>query len=252
MRNNLRTSYWNGTLKISDELLEKFIENGILLEKPTRIKATVQEKYEFLTSMIGKDEEELKQAKMESGMTYSGAKKDLQRRYNIGKLDLTPEQIEYLKQNNILILSQKEKENIKEQYKIPTIHINKIVKEYGSIENFWDKYKRGECDYDFRIKHAGDVFVGARGIFMSEKDMTVKQKLEYASLCHAIWGKKIGLGEYVNVDELSKILSGINENDQKVIKARFMPEDGQYRSLEAVGKEYFDRNFWKCCETKRE
>lgn len=243
MRNTLRTSYWNGTLKISDELLEKFIENGIIVEKATRIRTTVQDKYEFLTSMIGKDAEEIRQAKMESGLTYGKARAYLQHLYNTGRLDLTPEQIEYLKQNNILNLSQKEKENIKEQYEIPKKHITKIVKEYGSFEDFLDKYKRGECDYDFSIKYKGDVFVGARAIVVSEKDMTVKQKLLYTSLCNAILGEKIGLGSYINVDEIPKILSELNEDDQKIIRARFMPEDGQYRNLEYVGKEYFGRNF---------
>ena len=251
MRNNLRASYWNGTLKISDELLEKFIENGIIIEKPTRIRTTVQEKYEFLISMIGKDEEELKQAKMESGLTYGEARSYMQNLYNTGKIDLTPEQIEYLKQNSILNLSQKDRENIKEQYGIPEKHIKKIVKEYGSFENFLDKFKRGECDYDFRIKYKGDVFVGAREIIVSEKDMTVKQKLWYTSLCNVILGEKIGLGSYINVDEISKLLSELNEDEQKVIRARFMPEDGQFRSLEDVGKKYFGRHFRKCCKTKR-
>ena len=251
MRNNLRTNYWNGTLKISDELLEKFIENGIIIEKPTRIRTTVQEKYEFLISMVGKDIEELKQAKMESGLTYRGARAYMQHLYNTGEIDLTPEQIEYLKQNGILNLSKKEKRNIMEQYGIPEKHITKIVKEYGSFENFLDKFKRGECDYDFSNKYKGDVFVGARAIVISEKDMTVKQKLGYIRLCQGVLGEKIGLGSYINVDEIPKLLSELNEDEQKVIRARFIPEDGQFRSLEDVGKKYFGRNFKKCCKTKR-
>ena len=81
--------------------------------------------------------------------------------------------------------------------------------------------------------------------------MTVKQKLWYTSLCNVILGEKIGLGSYINVDEIPKILSELNEDEQKVIRARFMPEDGQYRSLEGVGKKYFGRHFRKCCKTKR-
>lgn len=251
MRNNLRTSYWNGTLKISDELLEKFIENGIIIEKPTRIRTTVQEKYEFLISMIGKDKEEVGQAKMESGLTYGEVRAYMQHLYNTGKINLTSEQIEYLKQNGILNLSKKEKRNIMEQYGIPEKHITKIVKEYGSFENFLDKFKRGECDYDFSNKYKGDVFVGARAIVISEKDMTVKQKLGYIRLCQGVLGEKIGLGSYINVDEIPKLLSELNEDEQKVIRARFIPEDGQFRSLEDVGKKYFGRNFKKCCKTKR-
>lgn len=250
MRNNLRTSYWNGTLKISDELLEKFIENGIITEKPTKIRTTVQEKYAFLISMIGKDQEELNQAKMKSGLTYGEARAHMQHLYNTGKIDLTPEQIENLKQNGILYPSKKEKENIKEQYGISKKDIVKIIKEYGSLENFLDKFKRGECDYDFRIKYKGDVFVGARAIVVSEKDMTVKQKLWYTMLCQGI-GEKIGLGSYINADEIPKLLSKLNEDDQKVIRARFIPENGQYRTLEYVGKKYFGRPFKRCCKKKR-
>ena len=119
MRNNLRSAYWNGTLKIDEETLEKFKKIGIIIEKPTRIKTSTQEKYDFLISMIGKNKEELKHAKMESGLTYNAARNSIQHLYNAGELDLTQEQIEVLKRNRIINLSSHELEDVEKRYDIP-------------------------------------------------------------------------------------------------------------------------------------
>lgn len=116
MRTNLRASYWKGTLRIADETLKKFIEKGIIIEKPERIRTSAEEKYEFLVSMIGKDEEELKQARMYTGLTYADARDDIQYNYNKGRLNLSPEQIDILKQNGILHLSAQEREQLSNQY----------------------------------------------------------------------------------------------------------------------------------------
>lgn len=58
MRANLRDSYWNQTLKIDGEILEKLKENGIIVEKPETIRTSMQEKYEFLASAKREKEEE--------------------------------------------------------------------------------------------------------------------------------------------------------------------------------------------------
>lgn len=257
MRNNLRAQYWNGTLKISDELLKKFLESGIIIEKPSIIRTTTQEKYDFLVSTIGKNKAELEQSKMKSGMSYDNVIKYMQHMYNSGELDLTAEQIEYLKQNGILNLSSKDKEeiidNVKKQYgeEIPEKDIIKIVKEYGSFDNFLDKFKRGECDYEFKNKCIGDVFVGERAIVVSENDMTVKQKAKYVGLCNYIYGEKIGLDSYINADELRKLVSELSEDDQKIIKEKYMPQDGDFKTLEEISKKYFGRNFKGGYEKKR-
>ncbi len=237
MRVNLRTSYWSGTLNIDDELLQKFKEYGIIIEKPTRIRTTTQEKYDFLISMIGKKEKELRSEKMESGLTYSSARNYIQNLYNRGKLDLSPEQIEILKKNNILNISTQEMEKIEKQYGFPKKYANFIVQEYGSVENYIEMFKRGECDFRFNE----EIFIGATTVAVSEKDMTVKQKLLYQRLCSAIMRNEeiVGLGSYINVDALEEALSELTEEEQKIIRLRFGLDDGLPKTLEDVAKNYF-------------
>ena len=148
MRANLRTNYWNGVLKIDNELLQKFIDAGII-EKPERIRTTAQQKYDFLVSMIGNDEEELKSAKMESGLSYKDVRTSIQHLYNSGKLDLNPEQIKVLKDNGFLNLSANEIKGLESKYGISSRDVKKITNEYGDIDEFMEKFKRGEIDYQF-------------------------------------------------------------------------------------------------------
>ena len=244
MRNNLRSAYWNGTLKIDEETLEKFKKIGIIIEKPTRIRTSTQEKYDFLISMIGKNKEELKHAKMESGLTYYGARSSIQYLYNAGELDLTQEQIEVLKRNRIINLSSHELEDAEKRYDIPQKHIKKIWKEYGSFDDFMEKYKRREVEYDF----GKDIFVGGRCIALSEKDITVMQKLRYCKLCEAFgldffvyryYEKDINyMNSYINVDEIDRALNELSEKEQKALKLRYGLYDGNTRTLEEMGKEF--------------
>ena len=244
MRNNLRSAYWNGTLKIDEETLEKFKKIGIIIEKPTRIKTSTQEKYDFLISMIGKNKEELKHAKMEFGLTYNAARNSIQHLYNAGELDLTQEQIEVLKRNRIVNLSSHELEDVEKRYDIPQKYIKKIWKEYGSFDDFMEKYKRREVDYDF----GKDIFVGERCVALSEKDMTVMQKLRYCKLCEVFdldflvyryYKKDINyMNLYINIDEIDRALNELSEKEQKALKLRYGLYDGNTRTLEEMGKEF--------------
>ena len=244
MRNNLRSAYWNGTLKIDEETLEKFKKIGIILEKPTRIKTSTQEKYDFLISMIGKNKEELKHAKMESGLTYNAARNSIQHLYNAGELDLTQEQIEVLKRNRIINLSSHELEDVEKRYDIPQKYIKKIWKEYGSFDDFMEKYKRREVDYDF----GKDIFVGGRCVALSEKDITVMQKLRYCKLCEVFdldflvyryYKKDINyMNLYINIDEIDRALNELSEKEQKALKLRYGLYDGNTKTLEEMGKEF--------------
>ena len=70
MKASLRRQYYKGILKIEDELLEAFLESGILCEEKERIRTSPQEKYDFLMSLVGKNEEEIKNATMYSRITF--------------------------------------------------------------------------------------------------------------------------------------------------------------------------------------
>lgn len=237
MRANLRANYWNGALKIDNELLQKFIDAGIIIEKPERIRTTLQEKYDFLISMIGKSEEELKNAKMESGLSYTDARKWIQRQYNSGKLDLKPEQIKILKDNGFLSLSTDEIKGLENKYGISSRDVKKISNDYGDIDEFMEKFKRGEIDYQF----LEGTFVGARDIILSEKDLTVKQKKAYVDLIYKIY--KLDEQEHgnfnriINIDELDECIQRLGYRDRDIIIKRF-GLDGKRYSCEEIGRLY--------------
>ena len=108
LRNNLRQMYYNGTLNIDNNLLDKFIKVGIIKERKERIRTSQQEKYEFLMSLAEKGENIKKEAKMKNGMTYNEVRKQLQVEYNRNNIKLTDEQIDNLRKQNILGYSKEE------------------------------------------------------------------------------------------------------------------------------------------------
>lgn len=238
MRQSLRTNYWNGSLKIDEELLQKFIDAGIIIEKPERIRTTSQQKYDFLISMIGKNDEELKSAKMESGLSYTAAKRWIQYQYNSGKLDLNPEQVETLKNNGFLRLSTNETKGYESKYGISSIDVKKISNEYGDIDEFMEKYKRGEIDYKF----SRETFVGARDIIVSERDLTVEQKKAYVNLAYKLFGLNTEDGNIkriINIDQLDKRIENLSDSDRDkdMIIKRF-GLDGKFYTCGEIGKLY--------------
>ena len=251
LRSNLRESYWKGTLKIDKDLLEEFKKYGIITEKPTRIRSTQEDKYNFLISLIGVPEEERQKAKMPSGMTYRDVRNYMQILYNSGKLSLSPEQITVLKQNKILNLAPHETESLGKGYKFPKGHTKKILDEYGSIEDFIQKYKKRECNYDFK----NDIFVGARCVTVSEKDITQRQKLRYYELCSKVFfsgeayeGNETDFGNiYINLDELEKALKTLKDIEQEVLRNHFGLDDGKPITDRKIGKEkgYSHDNIYK-------
>ena len=75
-------------------------------------------------------------------------------------------------------MSKQELEKTQNPYGFPEIALKKIIKNFGSVENFIDKYKKGECENNY----SGVKIEGARAITISKKDMTVIQKKNYVSL----------------------------------------------------------------------
>ena len=238
MRANLRANYWNGALKIDDELLQKFIDAGIIIEKPERVRTTAQQKYDFLVSMIGKDEEELKSAKMESGLSYTDARAWIQHQYNSGKLDLNPEQIETLKDNGLLRLSANEIKGLESKYGISSRDVKKISNEYGDIDEFMEKFKRGEIDYKF----LAGTFVGSTEIVVSEKDLTVRQKKAYIDLVDKMYALYITYESdkkrIINIDVLDKIIQELREIDKDIIIKRYGLDGGKAYTCDEIGKLY--------------
>lgn len=234
MRSTLRATYWNGTLKIDDELLQKFIDAGIIIEKPERIRTTNQEKYDFLVSMIGKSKEELSEAKMESGLSYKEARNRFQFLYNCGNIDLSPEQIEVLRKNGILNLSSQEISGFESKYGISTKDVKKISKEYGDIDEFMEKFKRGEIDYKF------DKFVGSREITISERDLTVREKKAYMTLFDSIYGENNSqnIKRIIDIDVIDQWIEFLNEEQRDILFNYFGLKDERPKTLEEIGLIY--------------
>ena len=185
-------------------------------EKPERIRTSAEEKYEFLVSMIGKDEEELKQARMYTGLTYADARDDIQYNYNKGRLNLSPEQIDILKQNGILHLSAQEREQLSNQYNFSQGDIADILKEYSSIEEFIRKFKNGEVDYRFK----SDIFVGERILIASKNPMTVKQKKVICSLAKDLFNSDFNKS-YIDADELMDSFRTLDDRKRRILTLKY-------------------------------
>ena len=130
MKTYLRVAYFNGTLKMKDELLEKFMKAGIIKEEKERIRfpsveKSIEECYEFLMATIGKSKEEINNMRLRERITYSEAKNRMQILYNTGMLNLPAEKLELLKKNGFLLYSAPEKEKIVEKYSNLKGHLKK-------------------------------------------------------------------------------------------------------------------------------
>lgn len=230
IRNNLRQAYFNGTLKMDEALLKRFIENGIINEKKERKKkATTKEKYNFLMKLSGKSERIIQKATMENGLPFTTVRNSLQAKYNNGELDLTEEQIANLISAGFLNYSKEEQAEAMRKYGIPARYVQDAVRKYGSYEEFLIKYKNKEVDYTF----GDDIFSGARCVVLSEEDIPAIQKLAYYNLVKTIrenvYREPLA---YIDIDELENVLAehlSIREN--QVIKLRF-EFDGKRHSLE--------------------
>lgn len=215
MKANLRSAYFNGTLNINKELLNKFISIGILTLEKERNRHSQQEKYDFIMQTLGKSEKEISNLESKFGLTFEYVKKQIQANYNKGTLKLSSTQIDNLRKNRFLNYSTQEKNKLTEQSGLPSKYIIDIIRNYGSYDNFIQQYKKGLLDYDF----CGDVFCGYRGITISDKEITEKQKLGYAKL-----NDQINLsncifenGDYIDINVIDNYLKGLEERPRKII-----------------------------------
>lgn len=235
LRNNLRQMYYNGTLNIEDDLLDKFIKAGIIKEGKERIRTSQQEKYDFLMSLANKTEDIRKNAKIKNGLTYREVKNQLQVEYNRNNIKLTDEQIDNLKKQNILGYSKEEIKKIEDNYQMPSKYAIDIMTNYGSIETFKEEYKKCQCNYDFN----NEIFSGFRGITISQNDMSEYQKLQYALAAKDILSVDISeiefnTGKYLDIDEFESMLMILPERERNIYRL-YSSLDGKKYTYKEIG-----------------
>ena len=213
----------NKTLKLGKQLeSEKVLNSKESIEKmrKRKIKTSIEKKYEFLVSMLGEDEEKIKKAKMDSGITYIQVRNSIQILYNSGKLNIEPEKIEVLKRNGILNLSTDEKKKLEKEYGISGRYAKKLIKKFGSVQDFVNKYKNGEANYDFE----NNCFIGSREIVVSEKDRTVAKKKCYVNLVKKLYDKidENSSDRYINIDVVDKAMKCLTEREKEILTMYYL------------------------------
>lgn len=237
MQNNLRQMYFNGQLKIDDNLLKEFMKYEIIIENKVKSRSDYQDKYNFLMSMIDKNEDEKLESQMKNGLSYKKVVYQIQTDYNRGKLYLEDYQIEDLRSAGFLEHSKNEKENISKEYKMPYNFVIDILKKYGSKKTFIKKYKQGLCNYDFK----GKIFCGFRGITISSRDITEYQKLNYSLFIKDIINEKdmsfeYGTNKYINIDEIDNLLAKYKPKEQEIIRMYYGLDGTNYNFKEIESK----------------
>lgn len=241
MKANLRTLYYNGTLKMDEQLLNKFISSGILSVEKEKNRHSQQEKYEFLMLTVGKSKEEISNLEAKLGLTFQYVKNQFQTDYNKGTLKLSSHQIDNLRKSGFLNYSTKEKNEFSEQFGLPSKYIVDIIKKYGSYDNFIKQYKTGQINYNFH----DDIFCGYRGITIFEKEITEEQKLEYAKLNHQVNHSYDNFknGDYIDLNILDSYIKLLDERPRKIIEMYYGLDGKKFSSKQIC--EYFNisRNY---------
>jgi len=235
-KNNLRQMYYKGILDIDDDLLDQCIKLGIISEKKERIRTSQQEKYEFLISLADKKEKQREKAKMKNGLTYSEVKRQLQIDYNGNNIKLTDEQINNLRNTNMLEYSKEETKKLEDSYQLPKKYVLDIMKKYESVEEFKKAYKKCQYNYDFK----NDIFCGFRGIAISKNDITEYQKLQYALAIKDILSMDLSqfeynTGKYIDIDEFDNMIMTLSKTEGKVYRC-YTILDGKKYTLVEIGK----------------
>lgn len=227
----------NKTLKLGKQLeSEKVLNSKESIEKmrKRKIKTSIEKKYDFLVSMLGEDEEKIKKAKMDSGITYIQVRNSIQSLYNSGKLNIEPEKIEVLKRNGILNLSTDEKKKLEKEYGIPGRYAKKLIKKFGNVQDFVNKYKNGEANYDFE----NNCFIGSREIVVSEKDRTVAKKKCYVNLVKKLYDKidENSSDRYINIDVVDKAMECLTEREKEILTMYYL--DIENKTFSQISKLY--------------
>lgn len=124
-------------------------------------------------------------------------------------------------------------EEIIKQSGLPKKYAKNIARDYDSYKAFIDRYKRGEIEYPFNR----DVFCGFRGLTLSEREITQRQKLNYSKLVQEIENKNINYnsGNIIDIDAIDKAINALKDRQQVIIRL-YYGLDGEKHTLKVIGE----------------
>lgn len=245
---NLRQSYRNGVLNISDELLKKFIDSGIIIEgKERRDKTSQQEKYEFLMQMVGKTPEEIRNARMKNGFSVRAAKKFLQIEYNKGNCSLSNEQIENLIEAGILKPLVDRRIALIDKFGLPVNLAVKAEKIWESKDNLLKEYKtmdKSICEDSSKYEIleylcTSDFFHAPNIISVSSESISELQKVRYWRFVTDVFNIKSSMRyfnseEYLDIDEIKSSLSSLTDIEKKSLEYKYGLIDGRKYTIRDI------------------
>lgn len=235
---NMRYKYKNGKLHISEELLDEFKKIHVITERKRIPGKSDKEKYqmfvnfrkEFPDTPIREDTVDSKNNPI--GM-YRTA---LQHKYNLKELDLSEEQIIELKKLRVLNLNKKEKEKLQMKYNLKVGGLNDIIHEYGTVEEFFKKYKLGIIDRS-RYCHIIDK---KNGIVISKEEISEAEKQKYLLLIiKAFNNNEIdNPKKFIFKEDIDQVLMSFSNKERYIINSRFGINGENQKILPELAKKF--------------
>lgn len=214
---NLRSKYLHGKLNIKKDLKKKFIKAGILSERKRGKHTSDEEKFELLEKFHKENPDTtIKFTTIDSkGNPIGKYRSWLQTRINNEESNLTEEQLSKLKEYGYINLSRIEVAQICRKYNLSSSIVKEILKDYGDIDNFIKTYKAENIYKKFPLNR--------KGILLSSKQLTMKQKDKYLLMLEDAFGKNPleDEGRFVIVEDIEDAISNLSEKDRYIISERY-------------------------------
>lgn len=214
---NLRSKYLHGKLNIKKDLKKKFIKAGILSERKRGKHTSDEDKFELF--------EKFHKENPDTAITFTTIDSKgnpigkyrswLQTRINNGESNLTEEQLSKLKEYGYINFSRTEVAQICKKYNLPSSIVKEILKNYGDIDNFIKIYKTENIYKKFPLNR--------KGILLSSKELTMKQKDKYLLMLEDAFGKNPleDEGRFVIVEDIEEAIDNLSEKEKYIISERY-------------------------------
>lgn len=223
-QSNLRASDRRGQLHISDSLRERFVKLGIIAPRERKNPISTIHKYEVLLNYKKRfpNIRITHETVDENGEPAGIYREELQAMYGAGRLKLSMDQIQELKDAGVLIKSTKEIEEAAEKYHISPAQVKKIEHSFGNIEKFLQDYKAGNISLSINemdelgIKDFNIVALSSCPISIKEKNALIRMILSAQEIdpCIPLNNK----GKFINIDYLYELINRLSSKDRNIIE----------------------------------